>query len=347
MKRIFSTLVLLLISIPFTSCKNHTSVDSYIEELVADGNFNGNVLVIKNGETLYEASFGYSDGTKTVPLTKDFRFGLGSVFKEFPAVAIMQLQEKELLHVDDKIDKYLKDLPNWASKVSIKNLLQYTSGLPKVPWEKYIEKDELMTDEKVKKDLQHIEELDFEPGDDYLYTNYSPIVLSRIVEEITQQKFNDYVVQNLFLPFSLDDAVIPTEVPFLDRNLMAIPFDEAYEEDSYRIAISGVIFCFTARDLYRWIDNLHAFKIINQKSVKLLSEKADFFGNIQAPLGFVEWKDNKIIEHSHHGENGNYECFVRRFTKEKDVLTIIVQSNQKRGNVVDITEEIRDILNFD
>ena len=172
------------------------------------------------------------------------------------------------------------------------------------------------------------------------------MLLSKIVENITKQTFNYYVMQNLFLPFSINAVAIPTVVPFLDRNLMAIPFNEAYEEDSYKVAIPGVIFCFTARDLYNWIEHLHAYKIINQQSMRFLSEKADFSGNIQAPLGFVAWKNNTITEHSHHGENGNYECYVRRFVKDKDVLTVIVQSNQKRANVVEITDEIRSILNF-
>jgi CubicO group peptidase (beta-lactamase class C family) len=345
MKRIFSIL-LLFISITFINCQSHTSIDSYFKELAADGDFNGNVLIIKNGEKLYENSFGFADASKTVLLTKEYRFGLGSVYKEFPAVSIMQLQEKGLLHIEDKIDTYLKDLPSWASKISIKNLLQYTSGLPKVEWEKYLAKNEKITEEKIKQDLQSIEELNFEPGEDYLYTNHSPQLLSKIVESITKQTFTDYVIENLFIPFSLNTAVIPKGFPFVDKNLMAIPFNEANEEDSWNVALPGVMFAFTANDLYQWINNLHAYKIINQKSIKFLSEEADFFGNIQAPLGFVEWKNNKIIEHSHHGESGNYECMVRRFNNDKDVLTIIVQANQKHGNVIDISDDIKSILKF-
>lgn len=345
MKRIFSIL-LLFISIIFINCQSHTSIDSYFKELVAEGDFNGNVLIVKNGETLYENSFGFADASKTVSLTKEYRFGLGSVYKEFPAVSIMQLQEKGLLNIEDKIDKYLKDLPSWASKISIKNLLQYTSGLPKVEWEKYLEKNEKITEEKIKQDLQNIEELNFEPGEDYLYTNHSPQLLSKIVERITKQTFTDYVTENLFIPFSLNTAVIPPGYPFADKNLMAIPFNEANEEDSWNVALPGVMFAFTANDLYQWMDNLHAYKIINQESIKFLSEEADFFGNIQAPLGFVEWKNNKIVEHSHHGESGNYECMVRRFNNDKDVLTIIVQANQKHENVIDISDDIKSILKF-
>ncbi|WP_276166503.1 serine hydrolase domain-containing protein [Zobellia alginiliquefaciens] len=346
MKHFFSTLLLVVISTTFMNCKSHTSIDSYMKELVADGDFNGNVLVVLNGEEVYQNSFGFSDGSKTVKLTKDFRFDLGSVYKEFPAVSIMQLQEKGLLNVEHKINKYLKDLPSWASTISIKNLLQYTSGLPEVEWDKYFEKNERITDEKIKEDLIDIEELEFEPGADYLYTNHSPMLLSQIVEKVTNQTFKVYVTQNLFIPFSLKDAVIHPEAPYLDKSLMAIPFNENYEEDSYKVTISGAIFSLTANDLYNWIENLHSYKIINQESIKFLSEEADFFGNIQSPLGSVEWTKNRIIEHSHHGSAGNYECIVRRFNNDKDVLTIIVQTNQKHENVGDISDEIKNILKF-
>ena len=282
MRRIFSTLLLLFISITFVNCSSHTSIDSYIKELAAEGEFNGNILVVLNEENVYENSFGFSDGSKTVKLTKEFRFDLGSVYKEFPAVSIMQLQEKGLLNVEDKINLYLKDLPSWASTISIKNLMQYTSGLPEVEWDTYFEKNERITDEKIKKDLSNIEELEFKPGTDYLYTNHSPMLLSQIVEKITNQTFAAYVTQNLFIPFSLKDAVIHPEAPYLDKSLMAIPFNDDYEEDSYKVTISGAIFSLTANDLYSWLENLHSYKIINQKSIKFLSEKADFFGNIQS-----------------------------------------------------------------
>ncbi|WP_282076134.1 serine hydrolase domain-containing protein [Maribacter aquivivus] len=317
-----------------------------MKELAAEGEFNGNVLVVLNGEKVYENSFGFSDGSKTVKLNKEFRFDLGSVYKEFPAVSIMQLQEKGLLNVEDKINIYLKDLPSWASSISIKNLLQYTSGLPEVEWDKYFEINERITDEKIKEDLLKIEELEFKSGTDYLYTNHSPMLLSQIVEKITNQTFKEYVTENLFIPFSLKDAIIHPEAPYLDKSFMAIPFNDDYEEDSYQVTISGAIFSLTANDLYSWIENLHSYKIINQKSIKFLSEEADFFGNIQSSLGSVEWTKNSIIEHTHHGSAGNYECIVRRFNNGKDVLTIIVQTNQKHENVGDISDEIKDILKF-
>jgi CubicO group peptidase (beta-lactamase class C family) len=334
----------LFISILFLNCKSHSSIDSYLKAQAVKGKLNGNVLVVKNGKTVYENSFGFSDGSKSTKLTKEFRFDLGSVYKEFPAVSIMQLQEKGLLNVEDKIDQYLIDLPSWSTKISIKNLLQYTSGLPKVDWGKYFKVGDRITDDKIKRDLLNLKELEFEPGTDYLYSNHSPMLLSQIVEKITKQTFTEYVNKNLFIPFGLKSAVIHPEAPYLDKKLMAIPFDEDYKEDSYKLTISGAIFSLSTNDLYNWLENLHSYKIINKKSLRFLSEEADFFGNIQSPLGFAKLENDKIVEHSHHGSSGNYECIVRRFDDTKDVLVIIIQTNQKHKNVGDISDEIKEII---
>jgi len=337
-------IVVLALIVICSSCKRHDSIDSYMQEKAQKGKFNGNVLVVKNGETLYEKSFGFSDGSKSTKLTNQFRFDLGSIYKEFPAVAIMQLQEKGLLNADDTIDKYLKDLPNWSSQITIKNLLQYTGGLPKVAWDKYFGKGEIVTDQKLKNDLLNLTALEFKPGSDYLYTNYSPILLGQIVASITKQPFPDYVKKHLFLPYGLNSALMPSEIPHLNKEFIAIPFDENFKEDRYKATISGVIFSFTARDIVQWITHLHTFKIIKKESVQFLSEKADFWGNVQAPLGNVTWKNDYIKEHWHHGEAGNYECVVKRFYDGKDVLIIIVQANRKQKNVIDMADDIKDIL---
>jgi len=359
MKRFFLILSL-CVATALTGCQSHASIDSYMQELASEDSFNGNILVVRNREILYENSFGFADAARTVPLTKDYRFGLGSIYKEFPAVAIIQLQEKGLLNVDDKIDNYTQGLPGWASKVSIRHLMQYTSGLPKIEWGKYSGGEAIVTDEKIERDLLNIENLNFEPGEDYLYTNYSPMILAGIVENVAKQTFHDYATQNLFIPSSISNAKFHAVLPFVDRSLMAIPFNQNYVADatkleivngghlkgSSKIEVSGAFFYFTAQDLYQWIDSLHAYKVVDRESFRLLSENADFSGNIQAPLGSVEWQNDKVVEHTHHGENGNYEAIARRYYNGDDVLTIIIQSNRKRQNMFEISDEIKRILKF-
>ena len=325
---------------PSANPKNE--IGAYLKELHRNGKLNGNVLVVKDDQTLYEKSFGYADGSKSILLNKNFRFNIGSVYKEFPAVAIMQLSEKNLLKTDDKIQKYLPDLPNWAKKISIKHLLQYSSGLPNINANEYVSKNLTLTDELILGDLQKIKKLEFEPGTDYLYTNYSPILLMKIVEKITKKNFKDYARENIFEPFGLKGTVIKDQYPYKNKDLMAIPFDKEFKEDKFKTTISGVLFTSTINDMYLWFKQLDSFKIISKDSVKFLSETVKNGDNIQSPLGAGIWKDGKIIEHTHHGSMINYECVVRRF--KQDDLTIVILTNQNQRNVYDISNKIREII---
>ena len=337
-----TNILLLHLFVSVFGCQTHENIDSYLSELHEDGKLNGNVLVIKGGETLLEKSFGYADGSKTTMLTNDYRFNIGSVYKEFPAVSIMQLQEKNLIDLEDKISEYFPELPKWAEKVSVKNLLQYSSGLPKINWDAYFEKGINVTDSDILNEIQTIENLEFEPGSDYLYSNSNSILLIKIVEHITQSTFNNYIQENLLHPFRLNSTVIKSQYPYVDNTLMAIPFNNDFEEDNYKISMSSLLFSATARDMANWLEQLNAFKVVNKASVKTLSEEAKVGDNIQAPLGRCDWENDKIIEHSHHGSSASYECVVRRFKQED--ITIVILTNQKHGNVYDISDEIYDII---
>jgi CubicO group peptidase (beta-lactamase class C family) len=338
------TVKIVLLNVVFVlfGCQNHENIESYLNELHQEGKLNGNVLVMKNGETLYEKSFGYADGSRSTLLNKNYRFNIGSVYKEFPAVAIMQLYEKKRIGLYDKIQTYLPELPEWSEQITIKHLLQYSSGLPTINWDGYFGKGLSVSDKDLMKDLLNIKELEFQPGSDYLYTNNSPFLLMKIVEKVTDQQFSTYAKEHLFILFNLNNTAIKDQYPYLDKTLMAIPFDQDFKEDDYQTTVSNVLFSSTARDMYHWFNHLDSFEIVSRGSVQFLSEEAVAGDNIQAPLGRVDWKNNRMIEHSHHGSSANYECVVRHFKQEG--LTIVILTNQKHGNVYDISDEIHRIV---
>jgi len=135
-----------------------------------------------NGEkVIYNEGVGFANGDKKTLLSVTDKFNIGSIYKEIPAIAIMQLEENKLLNLNDPIKKYLENLPNWSNNITVLNLLQYTSGLPKINWRKHTE----INDEALTNDLLEISDLEFTPGESYLYTNYSPFLLSKIVESIS------------------------------------------------------------------------------------------------------------------------------------------------------------------
>ncbi|PTS99511.1 hypothetical protein DBR11_12205, partial [Pedobacter sp. HMWF019] len=98
-----------------------------IDHVYQLGLFNGNVLVAEKGDVVYKASMGFAEGAKKNRLTDQYKFLIGSIVREFSAVGIMMLNERGKLSVEDKLSKYLSELPEWADKMSVKELLQYTS----------------------------------------------------------------------------------------------------------------------------------------------------------------------------------------------------------------------------
>ena len=145
----------------------------------------------------------------------------------------MQLYEKVLISLEDDVYKYVPELPSWSKDVSVKNLLQYSSGLPDIQYQKY-PPEKLVTYQEVFDDIINIKQLLFKPGSSYLYTNYSPLLLMKIVEHITHQPFPNYAKEHLF---NSDDIVIKDEYPYKDNREMAISFDEKHEVDTFKIAL--------------------------------------------------------------------------------------------------------------
>ncbi len=333
---------LAFLSFTISCCYAQKDIDAFLKEHHQNGKLNGNVLVIKEGKTLYNQSFGYANTTKTEKLTKNHRFNIGSIYKEFPAVAIMQLQEKGMLNTEDKITKYLDNLPKWAQQISITQLLQYSSGLPRVNWGKYFKNNQNITENDLFKDLSAIKELEFQPGTDYIYTNYSPLLLIKIIEQITQLDYTTYLHKHIFEPFGLTSTILNQQYPYLNTPLMAIPFDDNFKQDQYKFNVPYLLMAAKVGDLSQWLQQLHTFKIINKESLRFISKKFEKEGNVQAPLGFCDWQDGVVLEHSHHGSSGNYEGIIRRFPKEK--LMIIILTNQKHGNVRDLSNRIHEIV---
>lgn len=312
-------------------------IDSLLTQLSSTGDFNGIALVVKGDHTLYEKSFGYSNGVEKDLLKTSDKFGIGSIYKELPAIAVMQLQEAGLLNIDDPVSEYITSLPNWSTTITIKNLLQYTSGLPKVQWGKHQE----ISDAVLLNDLSDLEILQFKPGEGYLYSNNNPFLLSQIVQNISGQDFADYIEEHLLRPVGLTQSGFNDAFPYKNRYGMALPFDDEFKEDAIPFEIHSSLFLFTctAYDLYKLNYELHSFNIISENSLKTISETTTLnFDNLQSPLGNVEIMDGKITKHAHHGSSGNYECLIQKDV-QKD-LTIVLFTNRKKKNVHEISNEI-------
>ena len=170
--------------------------------------FSGVVLITKDTKPVYFKAFGMADFETKKENTTDTKFDIGSINKDFTAVAILQLAEKGLLNLDDKIGKYLNQFPkDVLEKVTIRQLLTHTSGfgdyfmipgvIPKLP--------ELTTVDKIIATFKE-EPLLFEPGTDRQYSNAGFAVLGAVIENISGTNYFDYVDKNILAPLKMNNT---------------------------------------------------------------------------------------------------------------------------------------------
>jgi len=295
------------------------------------GIFNGNVLVSKNNKILYNASFGFTDVSKTSQLTIDYRFNIGSITKEFSAVALMQLKEQGKLKLNDKVSKFIPELPKWANEVAIKDLLQYTSGIPDVNWKT------IKNDKDLFNGLMLIDTLDFKPGKNYDYNNNNIFLRHFIVERLTGMNYKTYVEKFIFQPCKMNSSVM---TPFENEENIAKGFNINLVADKTDLPIAGGTYL-TTIDLLKWTNCLYSKKVINKESLNEIGQQFDL-PETQSALGQTKFKNKKLIEHLHDGRAGNYESLL--ISDMNESFTIILLDNNYNGKVFEISDAIIAIL---
>jgi len=301
-------------------------MNKYVEQ----GMFNGNILVSKDNKIVYKAAIGFADPSKTTQLTDDYRFNIGSITKEFSAIALQQLKQDGKLKLNDKVSKFFPELPNWANNVTIKDLLQYTSGIPNVNWKK------IKSNKNIFDDLKLIDSLDFIPGTKYDYNNNNIFLRQFIIEKLTMMNYKDYVKKYIFKPCKMDSSEI---TPIINDKYLAKGYNNNLVEDKPDFLVGGTFL--TSGDLLRFTDCLHSKKIINEKSLFELGEKFNQ-EDTQSALGEAKFNNKKLIAHSHDGRVGNYDAIL--ISDLENNYNIILLSNNHQGNIFQISDEIISIL---
>ncbi len=325
-------ITLLGLSSKLNAQNNHTTqIDSLLDICYKRGIFNGNALILKEGKIIYKAEKGFIDGEKTKVLDENSIFDIGSISKEFNAVGIMMLKEKGLLNLNDKISKYQLGLPNWSGKITIENLLQYSSGLPLVDW------DNIHSDKEVYESLKNLKYLEFEPGDGYLYSNNNIFIQKLIIESITGKTFNEFVEQEILQPLGMDDSVIDHQ--YDNPNFTRAFNDTFINDDKLELKMSGFV-CPSINDLAIWTSQLLSYSLISKESLYQLFETYSEGG--QSALGNGEFANGELVSYEHHGSSLNYESIVNFNLEDKSM--IILMTNSKSLKIGEIREAITHIL---
>jgi CubicO group peptidase (beta-lactamase class C family) len=327
---LFSLSVIVTLSVAFCQDTKSIKIDSFIRRANQLGLFNGNILVADHDKVVYKAALGFTDASGQTRLTEQYRFNIGSIAKEFSAIGIMMLKEQGKLSLDDKISKYVTYLPLWANKVSIKNLLQYTSGVPDVKWRS------VKNDAGNREDLKKIDKPDFEPGSNYAYNNNDVFLRREIIEKVTGLSFKAFVEQKMLKPCEMTMAVVdPTDTD----QLVAKSYNDDHKQDPLTYPVSGWTNV-TLEDFYKWEKSIESFRLISPESTKeIITPVAP---GKQCGLGAGSMEGSQLLTHIHDGTALNYQALLVSNIPQK--RTVILLTNNKQGNLYELNTAIQKIL---
>jgi CubicO group peptidase (beta-lactamase class C family) len=296
---------------------------AHVERLAQADSFSGAVLIAKDGKALWSAAYGVADKNFNVPNKVDTKFNLGSMNKMFTAVAVAQLVERGVLSFDDPVSKWLPGAlkGDAGDKVRIKHLLSHTSGLGSYftdEWAnasraRYRTVDDFMA-------FANKENLQFEPGTRWSYSNTGMLVAGKVIEAATKQSYYDYVRDNIYKPAGMlnSDAY---ELDFVTPNLAVGYQREAtangprWRNNIFMHVIKGGPAgggYSTVEDLLRFDAALRSGKLVGASYVKLLTTPKPELTSPNYGYGFGVFEGGKIVGHSggFPGISANLDMFL-------------------------------------
>ncbi|RRN64006.1 serine hydrolase [Caulobacter sp. 602-1] len=309
-----------------------TALDAYLAAATKNEQFSGTVLLARDGKPVFVRSYGMANYELGVPNSADTVFRLASVTKQFTALAVMQLQEQGRLKVDDPICRYLADCPAAWRPITIRELLNHTSGIPNFSslpdWDEVLSRRDYTPAELVSlfRDLP----LKFTPGEKYDYSNSGYHLLGLIIERASGIGWGEYVQQRIFNPLGMthsgDDntrALVPHRASGY-YSLGATFINAPIISRTVGYAAGGLYS--TVGDLLLWDRALAPGKLLGQVSLDAM------FTPAKSGYGFG-WRIGERFgrrEMDHSGSDNGYSTYIIRFPA--DGLTAIVLSNSDRAS---------------
>ena len=297
----------------------------------------GSVLVAQNGRILLDKGYGFANLERRIRNDPSTKFRLGSLTKQFTAASILLLEERGKLSVDDPIKKFLPDAPAAWDKITIFNLLTHTSGIPNdTEFPEFAASMKLpTTPEKLIAQFRD-KPLDFQPGQDWRYSNSGYILLGYLIEKLSGQSYTQFLQENIFTPLGMKDSGYDTESVTISNRAAGYKkgtlADAEYINMSQPFSAGGLYS--TTEDLLRWERGLFGGAVLSPNSLKKMTTayKSDYaFG-----LWSRERSEHRVMEHG-GGING-FRSWLAYYPK--DNLTIVVLGNVEDGPSDDIAANL-------
>lgn len=308
--------------------------------------------IVKEGKLVYTRGYGMADIEHDIPITDSTIFYIGSVSKQFVTMGILLLEEQRKLSLDDKVQKYLPDFPEYQAPLTIRHFIHHTSGVRDnlTLWTlagnnslDHIDKTEMY------QLIRRQKELNFTPGDQYLYSNSCYFMLALIIEKISGESLSVFAQKNIFEPLGMRNTFFGDDNTRIIKN-RAFSYHQSggslkNQIMRYDLVGSGGIYS-NIRDLYLWDQNFY-HNILGKRSQALIDKMhTEGILNNGKSSGYAFAINNGMYRGlrtvGHGGALASYRSFLLRFPDQK--LSVIILGNVTPIPIDILPNNVADIM---
>jgi len=321
---------------------------AYLEDQLSSGQFMGSVLIAQEGDILVNQGFGMADVATARANSPDTQLRIGSLTKQFTAAGIMRLVEKDLLSVDDHLSMFLPGYPQ-GDQITVHQLLTHTSGIPN--YEQRPDLPQVVQSPIALDDLIASfsgQPLLFAPGEGYSYSSSGYVLLSKIIEVVSELTYEEFVLTELLQPAGMFQSGYDFLAPDLANpatgyQLTAQGPQPSIKTDSSWPSGAGALYS-TTEDMYRWDRTLAGNELLSESSRQALSTPwvADVGDGTSYGYG---WNISTVAGHramAHGGGIFGFASYMIRFPQDDAV--VLVLSNGIQMPPRRIAEELARLL---
>lgn len=307
--------------------------------------------VSRDGNVVYQNGYGMANLEVEAPITPNTIFHVASVSKQFTAMAIMLLARDGKLSLDDDVRRYLTELPDYGQKITIRHLLQHTSGL-RDQWELLIMargrfEENRITEGDVLEIVSRQKALNFTPGSEYLYSNTGYTLAGTIVKRVSGKSLREFADERIFRPLGM------TNTHFHDDYTMVVKGRAAGyargADGKWHVSLPnydtyGATSLFTTvGDLLKWDVNVWKPTIGDDAMLREMRTSATLTNGDTTAYGLgistEVYRGTRLIGHG--GADAGYRTNIGRFPEHG--LSIVVLCNAASANPAALTRAVADV----
>lgn len=292
------------------------------------------VGIIRNDSIIFAKGYGMANLEYLIPNDPNTLFHMASVSKQFAGYAIVQLARQGKLKLEDDIHTWLPWFPDLKEKITIRHLLNHTSGI-RDQWQLLAisgtRLDDVITQEHIIKILTNQKALNFKPGDRYSYSNSGYTMLAEIVKAASGRTLRQFTDSSIFKPLGMNQTHFHDDYTEIEKN-RSYSYDRKdsshFSNAVLSYSVSGATSLFSnIQDMSKWLMNFYTHKVGDQKDIDQLTEKGKLNNGkeLSYALGIANDTWRGWRHYSHSGGDAGYRTYVTVFRDLK--MGFIVFSN--------------------